>query len=297
MARLDLWVGCIGLSLYTLLVAILILTIVLVHCCGRKVSQGKRSIRWIFRIYIFFFSILRTGWISFQTFDGGSSITYILNRLSITLYFSAVGFILIYWRQVYRSRNYKASFPKVGWGMLAASLLLLIITLATIVQVLKSGYANRDKNSVYNMAVFEDVILSGVLALAFLVLGCHILAKTIMTSSSNRDSKKKRMRIAAISFITIIFEGIFCSRTYLFAYRLVTGVAFGPTSVFYIFAYFIPDVVPMVLTIFLIEADQRQDDSHHDFIDGLYEDQSIVTSSTSSSVRESLLVGNSDEDD
>jgi hypothetical protein len=75
----------------------------------------------------------------------------------------------------------------------------------------------------------------------------------------------------------------FLLRVVFFSYRLMTGLYFPPIW-FYTCAYFIPEVVPSALQVWLSEATVKRTERNDRTIDDLYEDEERYDSTSDGSV-------------
>lgn len=76
------------------------------------------------------------------------------------------------------------------------------------------------------------------------------------------------LKILVISFL---FTACFLCRVVVFSYRPITHKTFNGT-VFYVFAYYLPELVPTVLQVYISESSNQKQETDTKYIASLYQE-------------------------
>jgi len=265
-------IGIAGIILYGFL---FIMIIVSISWSAVFVKMGlstlATNVRRTFRSFLLLFIAVRIIWLSLLTFSNENDFTFVLNRLAIVLFITAFTLVVFYWAERFHKKYYetKSFLPQLGWLFVLANIILYIFQLVIIVMWFIGG-GTREGNPIYNTTIIADVVISSLLSVGFLVYGILLFCVTKNTDDGE-TTNTRTTELLKILFITGVFTLCFLIRVFMFSWRPLTNKYF-PTPIFYTFAYYVPELIPCAIQIYLSETGKEKQEKDSKFIDGLYQD-------------------------
>jgi uncharacterized membrane protein YbhN (UPF0104 family) len=259
----------VGISLYGGQLLLLICTIVWLFSirCFHNVGRVLRNITYsspkvIFLLLILAFLIVRLVWLSLEAFvPEFDNLKIGLNRLGMLLYFSAYSLIICFWAERLRSagktdkRKFWSrslslwTFIILNIGMYAIQSVFVILAVLNIRKENSNGQlTTADLLSHIDLLVLT-ITLTFSLIIALLVYGILIGIQSRKAFDSTR--KKITYGIKVMSFCLVLTICFVC-RAIVFLYRTLARNSL-PEPVFYVFAYFLPEIIPTIMlsTLFI----------------------------------------------
>lgn len=263
--------GAMGLGLYSTLLVVTMAAYV--WSCLRARSCFRVSVQTVFHCFLLSFLCVRWVWLALGTFyatDEESPVTFVLNRLAFCLYFTSFLLVLFYWMETYH-RNYidvdgvGAFLPRLRWVFVVTVVAIYIFQLAILILFLASG-EERDGDPIYDANIIADACLFLLYALLFLIYGLRILVERRDQATQLWGDMKEVWKMLVT---TMIFTACFCCRVVMFLYRPVTG-HYLPDTVFIFLAYYVPEVVPSALQVYIVTTSKEKAIRDNQFIEDLY---------------------------
>jgi len=235
---------------------------------GEGIGNLATNIRRTFRAYLVTFLTVRIIWLSIHSFHGDGVATFILNRVAVITLLTGFTLILFYWAERFHKNYYdtKGFLPLLGGVFVFVNTALYAFQIVIIVLWVFSNEV-KEGNPLYEANIVTDVALSAAISLGFFIYGWLLF---FLTKNSDDGDKTHRTReLIKILIITVVFTACFLGRCFMFLYRPITDKKFSD-QVFYTFAYFVPEVIPCLLQIYLAETSRGQQERENKFIDDLY---------------------------
>jgi len=167
--------------------------------------------------------------------------TFILNRVSLCVFFAAISIILFNWARVVDVAEYMTpilnnNLHKIFIGLNVMVTLSIVIT---IVAYMSEKTSLREGNPVYDSGVLLLAVFNFVFMVAFTIYGIRLYLLT------SEITKHKMLKVL---FLAGVFLICFALRVALLMYRPITGKKmYNPA--FYTLCYFIPELTPIVVQI------------------------------------------------
>lgn len=297
----------IGIALYA---AVLLFSAgsFLFTACRKNVTNGAqrvtlaRRIRVVFRGVLTLFLLARLAWLSLHLSlqldrdsdkidTERSSATFVLNRLAFVLYFTSFCLVVFYWAEQYHKSYVETQnfMPQLGLTFILVNAAVYVLQVVFVVLYLRESgdTSKREGDVLYEANIVVDVGLSAAVSIGFLVYGglLFFVARSSRLDPAALDPNQAALQAAelfTLLMITLIMTACFLLRVVFFSWRLVGGSKF-PVAVFYVFAYFIPEIVPSVLQVYLSEATEAHQRVNARTIDDLYAEEAITSGPGSSS--------------
>jgi len=143
---------------------------------------------------------------------------------------------------------------------------ILLITLEVL--YLEEFSSTKAGNWRYDINIYTDIVLSFILSFVFLVYGIMMAYKRY--SGDFSDPHRLRHAFKNLSY-GLGFSILFFLRVIMFAYRPVTN-GFMNASVFLILAYYIPEIIPSLLQLYIIETYKVESELTTRVISDIYEE-------------------------
>jgi len=227
------------------------------------------NVRRVFRTFLTLFVTARIVWLTLHTFYASQDLaTFILNRFSLVFFFTSFTLILLYWAESFHKNYYetKAFLPRLGWIFFISNFVLYVYQFVIII-LFAFGSEDREGNPVYEANIVSDIALSAVISVGFFIYG--ILLFTRVKNMEDDTSPDRKRELMKILFITIIFTACFLVKCVFVLYRPITSHLL-PEIPFYIFNYFLPELIPSLLQIYVSETTKEQQARDTKYIDDLY---------------------------
>eukprot|EP01119_Soliformovum_irregulare_P024235 TRINITY_DN8641_c2_g1_i1.p1 TRINITY_DN8641_c2_g1~~TRINITY_DN8641_c2_g1_i1.p1 ORF type:complete len:303 (-),score=38.91 TRINITY_DN8641_c2_g1_i1:50-958(-) len=274
---IDRTLGVIGIGLYSITLCVVFFTISyrLRERYRKTTSWNVIKIRTIYKTYLVIFFLARIIWTSLLTFHGHDDITFAINQFTTITYLLAFILGFCYWRDVkasYLNQTPNPSHSRTS-GMVFIALNILLYgaqTLATIYLLLQK---ERESDLVRKIDVGCDALLSLLCAFGFIFCGFSLI-QVIQSQGTEAVIVKRTRKTLGVLIITLTFAALFFLRSFMFMYHLVTNQYFAE-EIFYIFGYFLVDILPTLEQLTLIELNQQQERNDSLFIDQLYNHTSV----------------------
>jgi len=189
--------------------------------------------------------------------------------MSALFYLSAFTLVVFYWAETFHKNYYESSgfLPRLGMGFLALNVIVYTYQIIMLVLWDVKAHEEREGNVIYELNIVLDVAISALLSLGFLLYG--ILMFFLTKSTGDGAIEDRNRELLKTVGITTVFAACFLCRVVMFAYRPITGQHF-PAVTFYVLGYFLPELIPSVLQVYLAESTQEKQDKDNKFIDSLY---------------------------
>jgi len=154
----------------------------------------------------------------------------------------------------------------LGGLFIILNLLLYIFQIIFIILWVTSN-EDRDGNPVYEANIIADVILSVAVSTGFFIYGWLLFFLTKKVDDVGVGQRDKEL--TRILLITLVFTACFSIRVFMFLYRPITGRKFSE-PLFYSLAYYVPEVLPTLLQVYLAETLQDKQEKDIKYIENLY---------------------------
>jgi len=266
-------VDYVGMLLYAMLFMATVATFV--WSCLRANTCFVVSVQSVFHCFLLSFVCVRWAWLGIRSFqDEEDPVTFILNRMAFCLYFTSFLLVLFYWMETYH-RNYidmegvGAFLPRLRWVFVVTVVAIYLFQLAIMILYLASG-EEREGNPIYDANIIADASLFLVYAILFLLYGLRILCERKVQATQLWGDMKDVWKMLAV---TLIFTTCFSCRVIMFLVRPLTG-AYLDYSVFTVFAYYVPELIPSALQVFIVTTSKEKAIRDNQFIEDLYAEDS-----------------------
>jgi hypothetical protein len=226
-------------------------------------QKTKSDYSRVFNLTVIFFCILRVSWLSVQTITFVNDASFVLNRVSQSVFFTIFSLIILYWLDMQSSVN--SFFSKYRKRIIIATVITNAIvyglTLITIIMVLRtsSGAITRAQRQ-GTMYRFSASIISGTALLGnllFIFVGRGLYNRTKHTSRKAHIPKRAQcFMLSRISIITVILVLCNTLRTVMFLIFPLSNFQIQD-SYFYPLAYFIPEILPAVAQLYVALYQKR----------------------------------------
>jgi len=208
------------------------------------------------------------------------TLSFIFNRLSFGFYFTAFSLVSFYWAEIYHKSYYDSStfLPSLGIFFIITNVALWILRLGVVLVYLITGIEDftKEGNIFYEISIWTDNILSLMVAITLLTYG---IATFIKARSESPEDRHLYAECVKLILITLAFVGSFSLRVMAFSYRYIT---FTYMDNFYYMpiAYYLPDLIPTILQVIVVETSKGKENETTTFIKNLYsdDDDSLNTS-------------------
>jgi len=203
-------------------------------------------------------------------------ITFLLNRSAFGFLFTAFTLVVFYWAEnVHKSYYESFSFlPTLGVCFLFTNVLVWIFQVVIVVLfAITEKEVVWEGNTLYDSSILIDIAVSFLISLGFLFYGTRLSITKFR--ADNNDPTRMREAIKII-FTAICFTLCFLLRVSMFSYRFITN-AFLPDVLFVTLAYYLPELIPSVLQIYIVESSRGKSRRESQYINDLYAGQVDTT--------------------
>jgi len=262
--------GVAGLVVYGCIILFLFFTAILGYCTSSSssLSSLEKNVRIIFRVILLLFAAVRLTWVACRTFIGENTLTFVTNRVAIVLYLTTFTLVIFYWAEQFHKNYYETSgsfMPRLGTGFI---ILNVVVYIGEIIIILMwaLGEEAREGSLIYEINIVVDVVLSCFISIAFFVYGLLLFCSK---RNVDDDISQRNKELVKLLMYTIVFTACFMCRVFMFLYRPITGLYLNNT-IFVVFGYYVPELVPAALQMYIAEQKQTQEEEDNKFIEGLY---------------------------
>jgi len=269
---MELGLTVLGLVLYFLLWIVAVILLFLYLRIDTQNACYKMSIQKMFFIFLLSFITARWIWLLIKHTTQETWEDFVLNRLAFCLFLTSFTIVIAYWIEVYH-KNYVEnpeylSIPMLKWGLFVTNLIIYLLEFLVTILYFRSHEATvgREGNVYYESSILNICLVSLVLAISFLVYG---IRQFWMLFQSGDDSNERTRELIKIGFVTSIFSGCFLGRVIMFLYRPIAGT-YLPMGVFMTFGYYLPEIVPSLLQLYILTNSKQKSSFETGFIDSLY---------------------------
>jgi len=258
----------VGLVLYS---SLFIFSIIFLLLFLRLDKQPLRSpsFQKLFFVFLLPFVIFRIAWFGLEIQPSGYS-EFIINRLTLCLWFTCFSIIVAFWAETIHKHFVTAddifSVSIVKWFLVVANGILYIFEIIVVVVFVATSGGQKEGNPFYDASIIIISLFSLGIAICFLLYGIRQLQ---MIKKSGDESKESKIELFKIGLVTMLFTICFLSRVIMFLWRPASG-EFLPEGVFYTFGYFIPELIPTTIQIFVIVTMRKKLTFDSKFINDLY---------------------------
>jgi hypothetical protein len=229
-----------------------------------------RTQQW-FHLFLGSFVAVRLVWFFLRALGTGETITFTLNRLGLTLYFTAFTLVLFYWVESYH-KTYISShefLPRFFWVFVGCNVVMYAFE-AVIISMFVAGDHSKEGNPVYELSIYTIIALSFIVSLTFLIYGSRLYFR--QTFSKDYEKTERSSDLTKIFLCTIVFFTCFLARGIAFMYRPITGGEMNEEA-FFVIAYFVPELIPSFVEFYMIRTIKQQDRQQNQFIETLYQEE------------------------
>jgi len=264
--------GVAGLGGYALLMVFMGASFTWSFFKSNPIPLGKMAtrVRRIFRIFLTLFVSVRIVWLCLHLFRGDDNVVFTLNRCALLFFLTAFTLVVFYWAEQFHKNYYETEsfLPQLGLAFFVTNLIIYVFQIIVLILWFVLG-TEREGNPLYEANIVTDVVVSTGVCVGFFVYG--LLLFYVTRNNDGGDVEGRNTELLRIFFITIIFTLCFLCRVVMFLYRPITGYPL-PSVLFYVFAYFVPELVPSVIQVILSETVQGQLEREDKFIKDLYDE-------------------------
>jgi len=246
--------------------------------CQKSEGMEKlaSNVRNVFRTCMTVFAATRIVWFGVLGFYPVDSlryevVTFLLNRTALLAYFTAFTLIVFYWAERFHKRYYDTTvfMPGVGKMFIGVNACVYVFQIIIVVLYLESNEV-KESNPIYELNILADALLSGLVSITFFIYGWLQFCK-LTSSDESTEVELRRSELHKIMLITLVFTACFTLRVIMFLYRPLTNKYLN-IYLFYSLAYFVPEISPTVLQVYLSETVMGKQQRDSKFIDKLYAD-------------------------
>jgi len=160
------------------------------------------------------------------------------------------------------------------WKFLAVNIAFYLTEGLIIILWLESSRGlSRENDPIYNAGVYLTISVSLIVSISFFLYGARLF---YLRNNTTIDSEKKKHELTQIGAFTFLFTACFLLRTIMYSYRPIYNAYINDLA-FYILAYFVPEILPCLLEIYVIHKSNTQIRRDAEFIQGLYNDEQFIT--------------------
>jgi hypothetical protein len=176
--------------------------------------------------------------------------TFAINRVAFGFYFSALALVLCYWaeqshRTVIDERfEFLPGVKRWFFGVCGAVWAYQIAVLA----VWLAGTQDREGDALYDSNILVDECLAFALAVGFAVYGLRLFLLLRREGQGLELGTTSEARLFLLGALAMLL--LFLLRVAVFLWHFVTEVCL-PTTVFYLFGYLLPEILPAALHTFV----------------------------------------------
>eukprot|EP01114_Cavostelium_apophysatum_P001168 TRINITY_DN10994_c0_g1_i1.p2 TRINITY_DN10994_c0_g1~~TRINITY_DN10994_c0_g1_i1.p2 ORF type:complete len:284 (+),score=19.82 TRINITY_DN10994_c0_g1_i1:1106-1957(+) len=230
------------------------------------------NVRRLFRVLITIFVFARIAWMVLHVLlysDNTDNATFVLNRFALLIFISCFSLILFYWAERFHKNYYetKKFLPKLGWAFIGTNIVIYVSHIIIVILFFTFD-TKREGNPLYDINILVDVAIAAIFSAGFMIYGILLFRKLRHHERSleGRDSEVMQTLI-----LSIIFTVCFLSRVVAFLYRPITKRYFEENT-FYVFGYFIPELCPSIIQVYLSETLKSKEINDTKWIDDLYDE-------------------------
>ncbi|KAL6050814.1 hypothetical protein QOT17_019579 [Balamuthia mandrillaris] len=233
----------------------------------------------VFHILLLAFITVRLTWVCIKTLTEETDVTYALNRTAFSFYFSSFVLVVFQWAEIYH-KNYIESIderarpflPRLRWVFLFVITLIWVCQIGFVATKLAMDYNEGD--AVYETNVLVDAFASLVVSILFAIYGVLLL---MHRKAEVAEIWGGALDVGGILGITLAFVVCFLLRVAMYLYRPITG-DYLPDAAFVTCAYYVPEIVPSLLQIYIVQTSKHKLRLEAEFIDNLYAEAEEETS-------------------
>jgi len=134
----------------------------------------------------------------------------------------------------------------------------------------EDGKRTYEGDFLYDSSIFIDIVVSFLISLGFLFYGMRLSLTKLL--SEDKDPTKFKEAVKTI-FTTVVFTLCFLLRVAMFSYRFVTGSYIKDYDLFTVLAYYVAEIIPSMLQIYIVESSRGRSNRESQYIIDLYEGQ------------------------
>eukprot|EP01112_Ceratiomyxa_fruticulosa_P013436 TRINITY_DN3781_c0_g1_i1.p1 TRINITY_DN3781_c0_g1~~TRINITY_DN3781_c0_g1_i1.p1 ORF type:complete len:338 (-),score=27.76 TRINITY_DN3781_c0_g1_i1:183-1196(-) len=257
-----------SIVLYSILALLCLLSVVFSY--KDRHENGQYLIHQTFHVFLGLFLVCRIMWSALKMSGTPTDATFILNRLGFNLFFSAFTLVLFLWAESFH-KSYIVSnqfLPRLKWGFIITNIVTYLIQFVLATFFLAGNSHFREGNPLYEMNIDIQIIIGFLVSSGFLVYGIRLYCL-----NANIDNQvagnERRKELIKLFFVTVIFSICFFIRVAMFLYRPITK-KFLNLYLFQTFAYYVPEIIPCLLQLYMIHTSKIKEQQASKFIDELY---------------------------
>eukprot|EP00026_Physarum_polycephalum_P010586 Phypoly_transcript_10753.p1 GENE.Phypoly_transcript_10753~~Phypoly_transcript_10753.p1 ORF type:complete len:325 (+),score=28.04 Phypoly_transcript_10753:130-1104(+) len=235
-----------------------------------------RTQQW-FHLFLGSFVAIRLLWFALKAAGIDEVITFTLNRVGLTLYFTAFTLVLFYWVENYH-KTYVSShdfLPRFFWAFVGCNVVMYLyetIIISIFIAEYLSGNHAEEGNPVYEVSIYTIIVLSFVVSFTFFIYGFRLYFRYKFSQDFESSDSGRSMELIKIFLCTIIFCACFLVRGCAFLYRPITGTRMNEET-FFAIGYFIPELIPSFVEFYVIRTIKQQDREQNHYIEALYQEE------------------------
>jgi len=247
---------------------------------GSKVPVNRQSriLEILFKTFLSCSLLCRISWCLTKVIPQLTSeaVSFVISRASFAFYFTAFTLVVFYWAESVHKSYYASEdfLPTIGVIFLITNGILWIFQVTIVVLYLLNnpGLVNTT-NNLYESNIFTDIALSFLISIGFMFYGVIL---SIKKYKSDVQDPRRIVNVVKIILASVCFVLCFLLRVAMFAYRPITNNYIDP-DLFQVFAYFIPEIIPSIVQIYIAESSKGISQRGNRFIDDLYAEQVDTT--------------------
>jgi len=231
-----------------------------------------RTQQW-FHLFLGSFVAVRLVWFALKAAKADEVITFTLNRLGLTLYFTAFTLVLFYWVENYH-KTYVSShefLPRFFWAFVGCNAVMYIYE-TIIISIFIAGAHTEEGNPVYEVSIYTIIALSFVVSFSFFIYGFRLYFRYKFSQDFESADVGHSTELIKIFLCTIVFCACFLVRGIAFLYRPITKHRMNEEA-FFAIGYFIPELIPSFVEFYVIRTIKQQDRQQNQFIETLYQEE------------------------
>lgn len=237
-------------------------------------DKTRFKLQQAFHGFLALFIAVRIAW-TVETENFSTDVTYVLNRMGFSLFFTTFTLVLFYWAELYHKKYVTTSelLPQLFWIFIGTNIIQYAFTFVLMALYLAED-SRREGDPLYDASIYVVVAMSVFISAGFLVYGARLLMRSRI-SEDTEDRANNLEEIMKILSCTVIFSICFFVRSVAFLYRPFTG-RFMNLYAFRMLGYFIPEIIPSVVQFYMIWTRKRKEEYGQLFIDQLYKEEEQI---------------------